>query len=116
MSTLIPSELMTELLTNGARRLEQDNFDPYPVVKLFTPDAGATWLITEADPEDPDILFGLCDLGLGFPELGSVNLSEIASIRGRLSLPPERDLNFQGKYPLSWYAARALSEGRIITE
>ena len=38
--------------------------DHAPVVKLFTPDAQATWLITEVDPDDPDRLFGLCDLGL----------------------------------------------------
>ena len=44
---------------------------PYlPVVKLFTPDVNATWLLTELDPEDPDISFGLCDLGVGCPELG----------------------------------------------
>jgi hypothetical protein len=38
-----------------------------PVVKLFTPDAGTTWLLTEIDPDDPDRAFGLCDLGSGFP-------------------------------------------------
>jgi hypothetical protein len=30
------------------------------VVKLFTPDAACTWLLTELDPDDPDIAFGLC--------------------------------------------------------
>jgi hypothetical protein len=30
-------------------------------VKLFTPDAGATWLLTEIDPHDQDRGFGLCD-------------------------------------------------------
>jgi hypothetical protein len=43
--------------------------DHFPAVKLFTPDGSATWLLTEADPDDPDRLFGLSDLGLGFPEL-----------------------------------------------
>lgn len=27
------------------------NNDPKPVVKLFTPDASCTWLLTEIDPE-----------------------------------------------------------------
>jgi hypothetical protein len=36
-----------------------EGIDPRPVVKFFTPDAGATWLITEADPADTDYLFGL---------------------------------------------------------
>ncbi|WP_432431077.1 DUF2958 domain-containing protein [Mesorhizobium loti] len=30
-----------------------------PVLKLFTPDAGATWLLTEIYPEHPDLAFGL---------------------------------------------------------
>jgi hypothetical protein len=29
--------------------------DFLPVVKLFTPDAGCTWLLSELDPEDSDI-------------------------------------------------------------
>ena len=29
--------------------------DQYPVVKLFTPDANATWLLTELDPVDEDL-------------------------------------------------------------
>jgi hypothetical protein len=39
-----------------------------PCRKLFTPDANATWLLTEIDPEEPDRAFGLCDLGLGSPD------------------------------------------------
>ncbi len=35
-------------------------FDPQPLVKLFTPDAGATWLLTEIDPDAPSMAFGLC--------------------------------------------------------
>jgi hypothetical protein len=51
--------------------------DFLPVVKLFMPECGFVWLLTELDPEQPDIAFGLCDLGMGCPELGSVSLSEI---------------------------------------
>ena len=54
------------------------NVDFFPVVKLFTPDANATWLLTELDPVDEDCAFGLCDLGLGFPELGYASLNEIS--------------------------------------
>ena len=80
---------------------EEPEFDFLPVVKLFTPDAGCTWLLTEIDPEDPDIAFGLCDLGMGCPELGSVSLSELESVRGRLGLPIERDLHFTPTKTLS---------------
>jgi hypothetical protein len=87
--------------------------DFLPVVNLFTPDAGCTWLLTEIDPDDPDIGFGLCDLGMGYPELGSVSLSELASIRGRLNLPVERDLYFTATKTLSAYADEARAHGAI---
>lgn len=105
------------LLANGLRRQEGEGraHDPYPVLKLFTPDAGATWLLTELDPEDPDLAFGLCDLGLGCPELGCVRISEIEALRGRFGLPVERDLHFKAATPLSAYAGEARAKGRIIT-
>jgi hypothetical protein len=90
---LIPDELRARLIENGRIAEVQNGFDPFPVVKLFTPDAGATWLIGEAYPDGEDLrLFGLCDLGLGSPELGYVMLSEIENVTGKLRLPVERDL------------------------
>jgi len=88
--------------------------DHFPAVKLFTPDGSATWLLTEADPDDPDRLFGLCDLGLGFPELGYVSLQELSQLRGRLGLPVERDNYFVADKPLSAYAEDARVKGRIV--
>lgn len=46
MTKLITDEQCAQLLANGRQFLEQENFDPAPVVKLFTPDAGATRLLT----------------------------------------------------------------------
>ena len=60
-------------------------------------------------------LFGLCDLGFGFPELGYANLEEIASVRNGLGLPLERDLHFEAKYPMSAYT-RAASAARHIVD
>jgi hypothetical protein len=114
MTKLITDEQRVQLLANGRQSLEQENFDPAPVVKLFTPDAGATWLLTEIDPDDHDHAFGLCDLGLGFPELGWVSLAEIAAVRGRLGLPVERDLHFEAQKRLSAYAREARLAGRIV--
>jgi len=104
---LITDAQRAELLANGARTAAGETIDPYPVVKLFTPDAGATWLLTEPEPAELDVAFGLCYLGLGYPELGSVRLSEIAAVRGRLGLPVERDLFFRADRPLSRYAEEA---------
>ena len=84
-----------------------------PVVKLFTPDGACTWLLTELDPEEPDIAFGLCDLGMGCPELGTVRISELQSVRGALGLPVERDRYFTATKTISAYADEAWQSGRI---
>ena len=82
---LLPQSILDQLAVNGRANQErieagEDTIDHHPVVKLFTPDAGATWLLSETDPEDPDIAHGLCDLGLGFPEIGSVRLSAFEAL------------------------------------
>jgi hypothetical protein len=107
---LLKVEHRVSLLVNALA----DDRDPFPAVKLFMPDADATWLVTECDPDDPDRLFGLADLGLGHPELGWFSLSEIKEIRGRLGLPVERDLSFVANKSLSAYAAEARAKGRIV--
>ena len=111
---LINDELRAQLLTNGQQSIEHDDLDPLPVVKLFTPDAGATWLLTEIDPNDHDHAFGLCDPGLGFPELGYVSLAELQAVRGRFGLPVERDLHFKATKTISAYAREARLAGRIV--
>lgn len=114
--TLIDPTSRAQLLVNGQRHRDRHRtqaFDPPPVIKLFTPDAGATWLLTELDPEDDDLAFGLCDLGLGEPELGYVRLSEITALRGPLGLPVERDLHFRPVSTISQYTARARAAGVI---
>ncbi len=111
---LISDELRAQLLANGRQSRAEEGFDPPPVVKLFTPDAGATWLLTEIDPGDDDRAFGLCDLGFGFPELGYVSLTELATVRGRLGLPVERDLHFKADKPISAYAREARLADRIV--
>jgi hypothetical protein len=114
---LLTQDLRNKLLANGRQQLPlrgtDGEIDFVPVVKLFTPDAGATWLLTEIDPDDPDIAFGLCDLGLGCPEIGSVSLTELASVPGRLGLPVERDRHFKPSMTLSNYAHEARHHGRI---
>ncbi|WP_439545793.1 DUF2958 domain-containing protein [Sandarakinorhabdus sp.] len=110
----IDAAAFDQLLANGHSTAGGDTIDPPPVVKLFTPDANATWLLTEIDPDDEDLAFGLCDLGLGMPELGSVRLSELGQLRGPFGLPVERDLYFTANQPLSAYAAAARAQGRVI--
>ncbi len=111
---LITDEQRAQLLANGRASAEGQDIDPLPIVKLFTPDAHATWLLTELDPEDGDTAFGLCDVGIGMPELGTVRISELASIVGPLKLPVERDLYFVAQRTLSDYARLARINGSII--
>jgi len=104
---LLTKSLETKLRANCGKE------NVKPVVKFFTPDAGATWLITELG-EDGDTMFGLCDLGLGCPELGYVSLSELKTVRGRFGLPVERDLYFSTDKPITVWAEKASREGRIV--
>jgi hypothetical protein len=119
----MPAKLLTkaqkqQLLKNGEEqrkaRERGESIDFPPVVKLFTPDAQATWLLSELYPADPDVAFGLCDFGMGFPELGDVRISELKEIRGPFHLPVERDLYFAAKKTLSEYAREAHAAQRII--
>lgn len=84
---LFPQPIIEKLAENGRANAEAmaddgDTHDFFPVVKLFMPDGAGTWLLTEIDPDEPDIAFGLCDLGFGCPELGSVRISELEAARG----------------------------------
>jgi len=108
-----------ELIANGRANAEciaKDGrtLDLKPVVKLFCPWSEATWLLTELDSEDPDLAFGLCDLGMGSPELGHVRLSEIESVTGPGGLTIERDVFFRATDTLQTYAAEARRHGRIL--
>jgi len=108
---LLTAAITKKLLKNGVNR----DKDHAPVVKFFGGGA-CTWLISEMDLEEPDILFGLCDLGFGTPELGSVSLTELQGIKFRpFGLGVERDLYFTGKHPMSEYADKAREAGRIVS-
>ena len=111
---LFTKEHHAKLLANGVASANDPAHDPWPVVKLFTPDACATWLVTEIDPEDHNRLWALCDLGMGFAEYGTVWLPEIAALRGKLGLPVERDFSFEAEGPISAYIAVSGPAGRII--
>ena len=104
-------EQRERLLRNGARRGD----DHVPVAKLFNPTGAGTWILTELDPDEPEIGFGLADLGMGFPELGEISLRELSEFRGRFGLGIERDLYFNAKgRPISVYAEAARAAGRIV--
>lgn len=89
MRALISNAERAQLLAN-----DQDA-DPMLIVRLFTPDAHTNWLLASLDPADGDTVHGLIDLGIGKPELGTVKLSDLASIVGPQGQPVMRDRYFQ---------------------
>lgn len=112
---LLTEELRQQLLANGAA---QDGMDHMPLVRIFDPAGAAIWLIAEMESSEDgatesDRLFGLCDLGFGFPELGYVSLAELEAVHGSLGIGLERDLYFKAHAPLSVYAEAARFYGRI---
>lgn len=113
MTTLITDDDRTRLLANGQARAAGQDTDPLPVVRLFTPDAHVTWLLTSLDPADGDTAHGLIDLGLGMPALGTVKLSDLASIVGPRKQPVMRDRYFLPSRRLSEYLRLAEEKGSI---
>lgn len=109
----ITAEQRAQLLANGEARAAGQTIDPLPVVRLFTPDAHVTWLLAALDPADGDTAWGLIDLGIGMPELGTVKLSDLAAIVGPLQKPVMRDLYFRASRPLSEYVRLAQLDGSI---
>ena len=114
MNRLITEDERRQLLAHGRARAGGEAIDPLPVVRLFTPDAHAIWLLTALDPVDADTAFGLIDLGIGMPELGHIKLSDLASIVGPRKQPVRRDRYFQAVRPLSEYLRQAQETGSVL--
>lgn len=110
---LATADQRAHLLANGVARAAGQGIDPLPVVRLFTQDAHVTWLLAALDPADGDTAWGLIDLGIGMPELGTVKLSDLAAIVGPLQKPVMRDLYFRASRPLSEYVRLAQIDGSI---
>ena len=107
---LLTQQHRARLIANG-----QSRGDHVPVVNFFSPVSAATWLFSELD-EDGDTLFGLCDLGFGYPEMGLASLSEIATVKLPFGLTIERDLHFEARFPLTVYADAARALGSITED
>lgn len=103
---LLTPELRERLLANGRHA----NAGNVPVVKFFNPLGEGVWLATELDA-DGDTLFGLADLGE--PELGSFSLAEMAAVSLPFGLGIERDILFEGLFPISVWAEAARRTGSI---
>ena len=114
MKPLITEDERQRLLAHGQARADGQAGDRRVVGRLFTPAAHLTWLLASLDPADGDTAYGLIDLGLGMPELGTVKLSDLASIVGPRQQPVMRDRYFQAVRPLSEYLRLMQENGGIV--
>lgn len=107
-ASIIPRALIAQMQANRLSS-ERDEHDPKPVVHLYVPGSNSQWLLTEID-EDLDIAFGLCDLGVGLPEMGYASLHRVLERTPWAMI----NLGFVGIAPLSEYAERARDGNRIV--
>ena len=70
------SESQRKHLDQNGRHKALMRWELAPVVRLFNRTGPGNWLLSETDPSDADIAWGLCDSGKG-PEFGTVRLSEL---------------------------------------
>ena len=109
---LITKELMKKL-EKGYEREEAGCY-AIPVLKLFNPCGSQTWIISSISPEG--IMFGLCDMGMGMPEMGYVSLQELEAFKGPMGIGIERDKYWSPKEgeKLKDYAEVANQKGYIV--
>ena len=100
-------------LRENSKHCHKQGHDPQPVVHLYLPGSSHQWLLTEIHTED-DVAFGLCDLGMGFPELGYVDLREVLAAAWSVDIEPRCNLAFRPVAPLSVYAEQARRAQRIV--
>ncbi len=112
--SLTTDQERAQLLAHGRDRAAGLAIDPLPVVRLFTPDAHATWLLVALNPADQDTAWGVMDVGIGMPDLGEIKLSDLASIVGPRQQPVMRDRYFKAVRPLSEYLRLAQENGSIV--
>ncbi|MDO4644040.1 MAG: DUF2958 domain-containing protein, partial [Cardiobacteriaceae bacterium] len=109
IETLFTPEQLAALQQNH-RESRRKGHDPQPIVHLRIPGNSCQWLITEIDEDN--ICFGLCDLGMGFPELGYISLDEILDCTNALYCEPR----FRAKAPLSKYTEKARAASQIVVD
>ena len=103
---VVKQKLITKEIMGKPKSNPMDDPDNKPWLKLFNPAGSGTWLISEIE-DDGDRMFGLCDLGVGHPELGYVSLQELKSLSLPFGLTIERDKFFEPKKTLDEYAQEA---------
>lgn len=113
------SDQHARLIANGKAQSRvkgtSRELDPVPVVRLFNPYGAGTWLLTEIDPDDPAIAWGLADLNCGCAEFGAISLAELAALRHPFGFALiERDQHWNPRAPISAYIKASIAAGAIV--
>ncbi len=113
---IIDKEMREKLLENGKPENKGENH--LPVVQVSILGSDYQWLLTELDPEHQNIAFGLCDLGMGFPEMGYVDLKDIQNLAAMtgLVMPVICIRKMDAKYPLMTYWRASLVNSKITMD
>ncbi|MBS1778034.1 MAG: DUF2958 domain-containing protein [Bacteroidetes bacterium] len=112
---IIDKETREKLLENG--KPENRDQDHPPVVQISILSTDCVWLLSDLDPDAENIAFGLCDLGMGFPELGYVDLNEIAELSMSASVMPIIFVNkINATHQLTTYYRASLIDNKITTD
>lgn len=113
---MIRSEDVQQLVMNWQQQEPvkgtHEEIDFQPVVKLFNPVGPGTWFLTELEPNS-SLAFGLCDLGMGEPEIGYVCLDELAGLKLLAGLGIEQDIHWTASKTLREYATESRKLGYI---
>jgi hypothetical protein len=109
--TLIPNNLRSQLLANG----RDPRADHVPLLKLFNPTGPECLLISEIQPYDEDVVYGLTDFGDGDLQVGPFSLPEVDEITRNCGFRFERDPLFHARHPLSVYREAARMQRGITT-
>ena len=105
-------------LRENSKNSRRSEHDPQPVVHLYLTETCHQWLLTEIDGDD--VAFGLCDLGVGCPELGYVDLHEVLAAALSVSREQRRNIElrcnstFRAIAPLTRYVEQARRAQRIV--
>ncbi|WP_276366208.1 DUF2958 domain-containing protein [Chryseolinea sp. H1M3-3] len=107
----LPDRIHRTLISNGCLQLDQVD-ELYPPLKLFAPDDTGIWLIVKVMKHNPNIGYGLIDIGQGNPHQGYIDLQLLGGVRGKMGLPIERDVDFVAKYPQWVYVTASTFDGK----
>jgi hypothetical protein len=70
------------------------------------------WLLTEL-AADGDEAYGICDVGVGTPELGTIRLSALENMVGPRGIAVVADPHFVPRQALSAYFRDAVRDGAV---